>query len=1013
MKDPTKSAIANLFTDTVEGMATLAGDVFRTALPNYCEIETADSPHTLVSHEGWLLSGLRVNGMLRAVGSAEFEDTVSRLNMALASYLREQGHNLQLFFTFDPAGVRRTLEEAAAGSYATAQRLELEVDDVLHSRVEHLSSFCADESMYIAMWTSPLMLSSQERKAAGARRTEAVRNSVPIPATGQDIWALVPEIREKHEGFVQTAESDLNKAGFLCDRLSAHEMLTVARHTLDAGFTPTDWRPALPGDPVPRMMRGKGDRVEFDFSDIQLPRIEDQLFPRDARRVNARYVECGDLVFAPMFIEIPPRTILPFSALFEKLQNSGAPWRIAFALDGGGVKYVGSKGALASLLSWASPYNRMLKDAVNEMKNAAVTGEAVVRLRITLCTWAPAGDLDTLRARASRLANSVASWGQAEVREVSGDPMEGLASTVPFLRNKSSATAAIAPLIEIARMLPLMRPASPWRQGGILYRTIDGKLMPMQPGSSMQNTWNYILIGRPGSGKSLQMLSILFGSCLAPGIKGLPRMAIIDIGDSSKGLIQLIRDALPTRNKHHATHFRLRMSPEYAINPFDTQLGCRYPTAEHRAFLVNVLTQVATPPELTDAYPSMSQMVSKLVDMLYLNCADEPRSDPKRYARAVCPAVDEMLDRYPLDINRNTLWWEVVDFLFQQGHIHEATLAQRYAVPLLADAPGMAMTRSIEDLYGAVTIETGESLNQAFARLTQDALRDYSILAEPTRFDIGDTRIAAMNLEEVAKSGSRSADRQTAIMYLLARFAMSKDFRLTPDVLASVPEAYRPYHAKRVAEMRETMKWVSYDEFHRTAASHAVRNDVLVDMKEGRKYNIGVVLASQNMLDFPENIREESTGVFMFDGNANPDRLQQLFGFNATARSLLTTYVNGPTARGAPFLVHMSTKVGTFTQLLYSTVGSVELWAFSTTMEDILIRERVAEVVGHAEGRRLLAERFPGGSAKALVEELRANMSQSSSDEARGDAIQTVVTRVLEGARKGAGGATAAHGWTK
>ena len=50
----------------------------------------------------------------------------------------------------------------------------------------------------------------------------------------------------------------------------------------------------------------------------------------------------------------------------------------------------------------------------------------------------------------------------------------------------SAAVPAIAPLSEVISMLPILRPASPWRTGALLYRSPDGKPWPFQPGSSHQ-----------------------------------------------------------------------------------------------------------------------------------------------------------------------------------------------------------------------------------------------------------------------------------------------------------------------------------------------------------------------------------------------------------------------------------------------------------------------------------------------------------------------------------------------
>ena len=70
------------------------------------------------------------------------------------------------------------------------------------------------------------------------------------------------------------------------------------------------------------------------------------------------------------------------------------------------------------------------------------------------------------------------------------------------------------------------------------------------------------------------MNALNLGTILSAGTSKLPYIAILDIGPSSSGLISLIRDALPLERRHEAVHFKLRMTPQYSINPFDTQLGC-------------------------------------------------------------------------------------------------------------------------------------------------------------------------------------------------------------------------------------------------------------------------------------------------------------------------------------------------------------------------------------------------------------------------------------------------------
>lgn len=317
-----------------------------------------------------------------------------------------------------------------------------------------------------------------------------------------------------------------------------------------------------------------------------------------------------------------------------------------------------------------------------------------------------------------------------------------------------------------------------------------------------------------------------------------------------------------------------------------------------------------------------------------------------------------------------TTWWEITDALFLAGFQHQAMLAQRYAMPLLADAAAICRTQVIEDLYGQVRAPTGEPLIQAFSRMISSAVREYPILSNITKFDIGDARIVSLDLDEVAKSGGDASERQTAVMYMLARYALARHYYLTEDALGDIPEAYRDYHRKRIGEIREDAKRIVYDEFHRTSKARAVRDQVILDMREGRKWNVQIALISQSLDDFDPVMVEFGTSIFIMD--AGPEqaikRSTEIFGLSETARIALKTRVHGPREGGATFLAQFSTKYGMNTQLLTNTLGPIELWAFSTTAEDARLRNNLYQRIGPSEARRLLANLFPSGSVKSLIE---------------------------------------------
>ena len=115
----------------------------------------------------------------------------------------------------------------------------------------------------------------------------------------------------------------------------------------------------------------------------------------------------------------------------------------------------------------------------------------------------------------------------------------------------------------------------------------------------------------------------------APGIPRLPRIGIVDIGPSSSGLISLLKESLPLDKKHLAQYYRIRMTEDYCVNPFDTQLGCRFPTAEEVAFLNNFLLLLVTDPNKETPEEGMVGLVQEIINDMYHKCSD--KGSAKRY----------------------------------------------------------------------------------------------------------------------------------------------------------------------------------------------------------------------------------------------------------------------------------------------------------------------------------------------------------------------------------------------
>jgi intracellular multiplication protein IcmB len=982
---------------SIDTLLEWVSSALKTTASSYCDLEAVDNRHTLVTRDGGMLSVLRIEGVQYMVGGEEFERLHNGVSHALATAMSRPGYGAQMLFSYDKEDIINDIRNIFSAAYETAERLQLELDDLFKERERTMSHYCAEEKTFLVLWTFPTAISEQQLKAANQKKFESIKKEkLPPMRYGQSMFASIPDLREGHESYVRSTLTELQSLGLTINLLDVHSALKQVRMSIDSDFTSRDWEPYLPGDRIPvRILEG----LKNDASEIMWPALSLQLLPRDGKNISLKYAEIGDKIFAPLFIDLFPKEVKSFTQLFNRAVAANIPWRISFMMESNGLESLGMRSTLAAILSFASENNRLLSDAKNLLSFIQTnTDDAVVKLQVALCTWAPSDDLPLLKIRAAELAKAVQGWGHCEVAEITGDPYGATLSSALAMTSSCIATPSVAPLSDVAYMLPVTRPASPWDRGAMLFRSPDGKPWPYQPGSSLQTTWIDLVYARPGSGKSVLSNAINLALCLNPGQQRLPRIAIIDIGPSSSGLISLVKEALPKSKSHLAAYHRLRMREEYSINPFDTQLGSRIPTPIERSFLVNFISLLVTPLGSERTYDGMTDMVGMVIDELYKNFSD--RESPNRYAPEIDKHIDELMPSLGLSIDSHTSWWEITDALFAKGYVHEAMMAQRYAVPLLADAGSICRAPAIADLFGRVTISTGETLVESFNRMISSAIREYPILARPTQFDLGEARVVSLDLDEVAKTGGEAADRQTAVMYMMARYVLARDYYLTAENVQDMPEAYRTYHRGRVMEIREDHKRIVMDEFHRTSKAKAVRDQVIVDMREGRKWKVQVALLSQSLDDFDEIMIDFATSIYIMDAGPaqSIEKSAKVFGLSDTAKYALRNRVHGPREGGGTFLAQFATKEGMHTHLLTNTIGPIELWAFSTTAEDAFIRNQLYDRLGPRVARTVLASMYPSGSIAAVVERRMAELKDVGmlTDEATKGIMQTILDEIIE-----------------
>ncbi|NBX66809.1 MAG: type IV secretion protein IcmB [Proteobacteria bacterium] len=963
----------------------------RQAVESFVRLETADDENTLVSNDGSLISYLRVDGSRQIIGEEEYAHLIESSTVKLGARFDRPGHAMQIYFVRDPARARGAVENLVKPSHQAARNIGLDLDDLFRERIRHMAHYIVWEECYFVLWTRPSILTKSD--LARAAKEQQNKKWVNAP-NAQFPLAALDILRARHKSYVAGIQSALDELGIRADLLDSHTALQCVRNNLFPDRSNDKWRPNLPGDPIPvRAAKEAGD-----LSDILWPPIRQQLTASSAEIINDHSVRIGGLLWGGCDIVLAPMDPSPFPMLLNRLFDTKVPFRISFLIESGGVEGMNARHSIATFLTVTNPINRTIKNSLDALK-ALARSEPVVKLRLSLATWAPDGKQELLEDRISVLMQAAESWGYCQVSNIVGDPLDSVLSSAMGVACASTAPAAIAPMAEIMKLIPWQRPSSPFDKGALLLRTPDGKAWPYQTGTSLTTTWFDLIFAQPGAGKSVLMNSLNLGTCVSPGLSKLPFVAVIDIGPSSSGLISLIKESLPQDRRHEAAYYRLQMSPQYAINPFDTQLGCRYPLIDERSYLCELLTLLCTPPGAERPYDGVQQLAGLVVDEMYRWRDDTAaNAEARPYLPRVDHDIDEAIKKYNIHLPPDPYWWDIVDQFFDLELWHLANLAQRHAVPVLGDAITAARRPQIRNLLEETQIgSSAETVINAFERMITSAIREYPILASVTRFEITDARVCALDLMDVCPQGDEAADRQTSIMYMLARHALVRSWWMSQDTLRAVPEKYRKYHEARLVDIGETPKRLCYDEFHRTSKSKSVRGQIIRDVREGRKRGVQIVLASQLLDDFDNDMIDLATAVWVL-GTAVSERavenVQQRFGLSNTARHVIRHRLTGPRAGGAPALLVLGTNEGRYEQHLINTLGPVELWALSTSSEDVGIRNRLYSRLGARRARQLLASNFPGGSARSEIK--RRVFTRAEAGETQTVAVSAVIEEIVE-----------------
>ncbi|EOT6329677.1 ATP-binding protein, partial [Shigella sonnei] len=471
------------------------------------------------------------------------------------------------------------------------------------------------------------------------------------------------------------------------------------------------------------------------------------------------------------------------------------------------------------------------------------------------------------------LKSALEGWGVCGTTTTFGDPRRAWVNTVLAASHSSGPIPLYPPLSHALSLFPLNRAGSVWRgQGNLMMHTEDGSAWEVALASSQQNKHTELTPGAPGLGKSV-LINALSEIQIASAQKNLPFIAYIDKGFSAQGLVQLIRDSLPEQRKDEAVGIILSNDPDHTRNLFDVMYGARKPVTPEKNFMVSVLCALCV--DTGTGQPcnpgDTRQIISSLVDLAFREYGE---NNPRLYRAGTEPLVDLALEESGIAEQHDAGWWnaatwfEIRDMLHIAGNIPAAQRAHYQAMPLLAEMSALLGQPSIRDVFGTVQRDNSEErLLDYIRRALDQGHSDYPMMSGCTRFMLSpDTRVVAVDLNNVAGDKTPAGRLRTGIMYLLAGQIAGGDFVLPQyqeEIRKNLDPRYHEVIFRRIEQLDQEVKTKVYDELHNAKGINFIWEALDTQELEQRKFGIRTVLSTQLLQHYPPAVLKSANTLWL------------------------------------------------------------------------------------------------------------------------------------------------------
>ena len=967
----------------------------RSDIEDYCDLETVSNDTTFVTKQGALITLIEYKGIKSLIGSDTFAEHINKMTGDMMHYFKEKGHSIHLSFRVD-YDTPPAIFELNAQQKRSTRKCKLSLDPIIDENSETYASSVFNETCYIALISEPTLLTPVDLKQDGKARKRLLEQiEMPSMVYAQDLLKGSDSLYITHESFVSQFVNTLATEEFpaIFEVLNIVEAGVRIKKQVSPNSTSDDYEISAPAMNTRLPMRWKELPSEGDVSHCLYQPLSEQIMTQaivPGSSQGSSYpvgsIITDSVVYAPLMVDIPPAKTNSFESLFRLLHQANTydefgnirsiPYCVSFCITGDGMAGTMIKRTLSSIIHFMTAQNKAVNAAGRSLmavKTSLDQEDTVAGLQMSMMTWAPNTDegVSLLTGRRQKLWKAFEAWGGTKVMENSGDPILAWGSQIPGLLTQNHAPLCPAPLFDLFYMLPLTRINSPFHKGHQLNRTIDGKLILLDSFSMDLTVWTTINIGKPGTGKSVTMNKGMIDDIMMPGNERIPLCYIIDIGESSRGVVETVQDALPEELRYQAVYARIKNSKDQAINPLEYTMGLRFPLEHEFTQMKSFISSLVTPPEAKgQPFINTSDVVGAILRTVF-ELANDRNSVNKanRYMRFNDNDLDKIMVKHGLikehgSEGRDITYFALRDHFHSIGEERGRALAHRYAMPTVGDMIAAISHPSIVEVYKDTRIGAEPALGFLLQQIL-NAKNTFPAFFYHTNFDIGNARVASIDLNDVA---SQSNPKSTSLFFQIVRMFIKRKFAVSSDDLRMFPPEYHDYASAVIRELLEDRKIMSYDELHVAGGDPVLLQELEEDARTLRKWGARLNLASHQVSDF-RNLVKFATAYVIVDPGTRESReeLCASIGLTDLEMEALGSGAVGFSQHGLTYFSRIKTASMECSGLYTLSVGPIQLWSLSTQPDERSLRNYTYDLLGDRNlAKKVLAQFYPRGAKNQI-----------------------------------------------